>query len=97
MLQKVREKYSCLKLKKSSTPMASDYRPELDISEELDHDDANYCQSVVGMLRWIVELGRIDVITEVSMMSSYMAAPRVGHLERVSRHARIWPISTMHV
>ena len=63
--------------------MASDYRPELDVSEELDHDDANYCQSVVGTLRWIFELGRIDVITEVSMMSSHMAAPRVGHLERV--------------
>ena len=83
VLQNAREKHACLKLRKSSTPMASDYRPELDISEELDHDDANYCQSAVGMLRWIVELGRIDIITEVSMMSSHMAAPRVGHLERV--------------
>ena len=29
----------------------------------------------------MVELGRIDICTEVSVMSSYAAAPRVGHLE----------------
>jgi hypothetical protein len=30
-----------------------------------------------------VELGRIDIITEVSTLSTYLCLPRVGHLEAV--------------
>jgi hypothetical protein len=30
-----------------------------------------------------VELGRIDIITEVSMLSTYLCLPREGHLEAV--------------
>jgi hypothetical protein len=30
---------------------------------------------------WCVELGRIDIITEVSMLSTYLFLPREGHLE----------------
>ena len=35
------------------------------------------------ILRWIVELGRIDICLEVSMMSSHLAMPRKGHLNQV--------------
>ena len=35
------------------------------------------------ILRWMVELGRVDICLEVSMMSSHMAMPREGHLEQV--------------
>ena len=31
----------------------------------------------------MVELGRVDVCLEVSMMSSHLALPREGHLEQV--------------
>jgi hypothetical protein len=34
-------------------------------------------------LRWIVELGRVDICLEVSMMSSHLVLPREGHLEQV--------------
>jgi predicted metal-dependent HD superfamily phosphohydrolase len=34
----------------------------------------------IGILRWAVELGRIDIATEVSMMAAYAAAPRQYHL-----------------
>jgi hypothetical protein len=34
-------------------------------------------------LRWAVELGRIDIHMEVSMLSTYLALPRTGHLEQV--------------
>jgi hypothetical protein len=37
----------------------------------------------VGVLRWIVELGQINITTEVSMMAAYTTAPRIGHLEAV--------------
>jgi hypothetical protein len=36
---------------------------------------------LIGILRWMCELGRIDICTEVSMLSLYSAMPREGHLE----------------
>ena len=32
-------------------------------------------------MQWMVELGRIDIATEVSLLSSHLAYPRHGHLE----------------
>ena len=31
-------------------------------------------------MRWTVELGRVDIATEVSLHSSHLALPREGHL-----------------
>ena len=68
---------------RASSPLMRDYRPELDISPELSPEDASYYHSLIGILRWAVELGRIDICTEVSMMSSHLALPREGHLQQV--------------
>ena len=68
---------------KAPSVLPSGYRPELDVSPELDDDDANYYASVIGILVWAVELGRIDITTETSMMSAFRAAPRQGHLDAV--------------
>jgi hypothetical protein len=65
--------------------METNYRPELDISPELGPLEANYYQSQIGVLRWIVELGWMDITTEVSMLASHNALPRVGHLDAVFR------------
>jgi hypothetical protein len=65
---------------KAETPMQTSYRPELDVSPELQPTDAAYYMSLIGMLRWIVELGRVDVCLECSMLSSHLALPREGHL-----------------
>jgi hypothetical protein len=35
------------------------------------------------VLRWAVELGRIDIMTEVSCLSQHLCSPRVGHLDAV--------------
>ena len=35
------------------------------------------------MPMWMVEIGRVDIITKVSMISQNMAMPREGHLEAV--------------
>ena len=32
-------------------------------------------------MRWMVELGRVDIATEVSLLLTYLAYPREGHLE----------------
>ena len=80
---------------KRKVPMIQKYRPAIDISDELG-DDLAYIrrtrgrlgddlasrfQQYMGILRWAVELGRIDIITEVSILSSHNCAPRKGHLE----------------
>lgn len=38
---------------------------------------------LIGILRWAVELGRIDIALETAIMSQYSASPREGHLEAV--------------
>ena len=77
-----------LKSKVSAT-LPTNYVPELDSSPYLNADDANYYQQQIGVLRWAVELGRIDICTEVSIMSGFNAAPREGHLEAVM-HIYAW-------
>jgi hypothetical protein len=68
---------------KVTTPLASGYRPEIDSTAELDADRQNYYQGLIGVLRWICELGRIDILTSVSMLSRYLVSARRGHLEQV--------------
>ena len=69
--------------KRTSGPFPTDYAPELDTTDLLDHEKSAFYQSQIGVLRWIVELGRIDIITEVSELSSFLAMPREGHLDAV--------------
>jgi hypothetical protein len=69
--------------KRTSGPFPNNYAPELDTTELLDHEKSTFYQSQIGVLRWIVELGRIDMITEVSELSSFLAMPREGHLDAV--------------
>lgn len=64
-------------------PMPKTYHPELDVTRELDGDGASRYHQLIGMLRWAVELGRVDVLLEVSLLSSHLAQPREGHLEAV--------------
>jgi hypothetical protein len=47
-------------------------------------DDVRYFQELIGILRWAVELGRIDIAMEVSMLSTHLAVPREGHSQQVS-------------
>ena len=68
---------------KCQTPIQSNYRPELDVSAELNGKGTQYYQELVGVLRWAVELGRIDIALEVSLLSSHLALPREGHLQQV--------------
>jgi hypothetical protein len=43
---------------KTETPFRTAYPPELDVTPELERTDTAYYQSLVGMLRWMVKLGR---------------------------------------
>jgi hypothetical protein len=66
--------------RRTSGPFPINYAPELGTTPELSARDATFYQSQVGVLRWCVKLGRVDIVTEVSELASYLALPRQGHL-----------------
>lgn len=69
--------------KRATGPFPLNYAPELDVTPTLDAAQSSFFQTQIGVLRWCVELGRVDIITEVSELASYLAMPREGHLEAV--------------
>jgi hypothetical protein len=70
---------------KSYTPLPVDYKPELNVSTALKSDGAQNYQELIGVLHWAVEIGRVDVILEASLMSAHLALPLVEHLEAMHR------------
>ena len=68
---------------RATTPMLAGYYPETDSSPELDIEDTTLLQELIGILCWAVEIGRVDILTELSMLSTYQASPREGHLEEI--------------
>ena len=68
---------------KCYTPLSSGYRPELDATAELKAGGVQWYQELIGMLRWAVEIGRVDILFETAIMSKHMALPREGHLEQL--------------
>ncbi len=65
----------------AANPFVMGCEPELDKTTVLKPDQAWYYQSIIGMMRWMCEIGQIDIVTEVSLLSSYVAYPREGHLD----------------
>ena len=65
------------------TPMSSDYRPELDATAELDTNNINMFQELIGYLRWATEIGRVDILHEVSVLSKFQDSPNEEHLHQV--------------
>ena len=61
--------------------MTSGYRPEIDITPEHGEEDAAYLHSLIDVMRWIVESGRVDINVEASMLSSHLEIPREGHMQ----------------
>jgi hypothetical protein len=59
----------------AKTPFPSGYRPELDTSDELKGELASRYSQLIGVLRWMIELGRVDIYYEVSILSQYLALP----------------------
>ena len=51
------------------------------MTDECDAEHVQRYQQIIGILRWAVELGRVDIQVEVAIMSQYQASPRQGHLE----------------
>ena len=70
-------------LLKAKSLFTNHYQHEINTSRELDPTEVSYYQSLIGTVRWIVQLGRVDITVEASLMASYIALPREGHLEQL--------------
>jgi hypothetical protein len=66
---------------RSDMPATPGYYPEVDTNDPLDADTKNLYQSYVGILRWCIELVIIDIYNALGKLSSYIACPRIGHME----------------
>jgi hypothetical protein len=75
------------KLKSTAkNPFPSGYKPELDITTELNDELASRFLQLVGILRWAIALGRLDIFVEVSQLSQHQALPRRGHFLETVYH-----------
>ena len=70
-------------LPKVKSPWPRNYRTKVDVSTELSSIQASYYQTLISILRWIVELGRADIVIETSALASMMALMQEGHLDAV--------------
>ena len=59
-------------IQKAPNPFPGDYDPDLDTMDVLKDDQATYLQSQIRILGWMVELGRVDIATEVSLLSLHV-------------------------
>lgn len=71
-------------------PYSSSYRLKMDMSTLLSDNLIKRYQQLIGMLRWSIELGRVNIQTEVSCLSQHLCAAMDGHLQA----AYIFLIST---
>ena len=62
----------------------TNYKPELDTSPECDEEHASQYRQLIGILRWAIELSRIDVLLKTSIISPYT---KPHHAKGISRHS----------
>ena len=65
--------------KKAENQFKMGYDPGLNISPELGPNSASYYLTGVGIQRWMLKLGRINIINEVSSLSSHIVLSMEGH------------------
>jgi hypothetical protein len=70
---------------KCVTPFSCNYAPWLEETPELKAGGVQRFQELIGQLWWAVDIGRVDILLETSLLSRYLAMPRVGHLEQAFR------------
>ena len=79
-IKKVEAEFWCLRQTKTPMP-TSDCHPELDNTPLLSLDDHRRFQMLLGMLQWMVTIGRPDLCHGVAMLNRFGACPREYHLE----------------
>ena len=70
-------------LKKQSSPLLNGDHPELDDSAFKSEEGQSKYLSMISTAQCLVTLGRFDIASTVSTLSSYMVAPHEDHLEHI--------------
>ena len=65
--------------------MATTYHPSEYVTKEMNAEGLQVYQELIGIIICSVEIGRIDILLEVSLISPQLSLPRVGHLQAVYR------------
>ena len=53
----------------------------MDKTPAMEKELESWYHYLIGMLTWMVKIGRVDIITEVSIMASQMAMSGYGHVD----------------
>ena len=56
---------------REKTPVSSNYGPEIDSTGELDENYITMFQYLIGEPRWATEIGRVDILHEVLVLSAF--------------------------
>ena len=65
------------------TPMSASYHPSEEITRAMNAKGLHTYQEIIGILRWAIEIGRIYILLEVSLLSSHLVLLRIGNLQAV--------------
>ena len=71
------------------TPMNTVYSPEMDVTDELNDEDTTVYQELIGILRWATEIGRVNIVHEVSLLSQYQANPKTRTFRTAPSYLRV--------
>ena len=79
-VSKVERIYGCL-LKESTPLLVTDCHPEMDTPPLLCLDDHHNFHMLLGILQWMVTIGRLDIYQLVVSLNRFGVFPREGHLD----------------
>ena len=66
-----------------NTPIMSGYWPEISILTKIKSEGVTQYQEMVRTIRWSVDLGRVDILLETALMSTYLGLPCRGYLKHI--------------
>ena len=65
------------------TPVNAIFVPEHDDCNELEPKDVTLHREMIGMLCWATELGRVDILRKISILSQCQASSRANHVKQL--------------
>ena len=72
-----------MQLSTSHFRMPTNYHPSEDVNNELSAQGLQAYQELVCEYLWAAEIGRVDILLEVSLLSSHLALQQSGYLQGV--------------
>ena len=63
--------------------MSPGYLSVMEKNPDLDEYGIKTYQELIGVLRWKIEIGRVDILLEVALLLNHLDMPSKEHLEQV--------------